>query len=101
MKCVWLDRGTTFINQEFQSFCWAQGISLETSAPRTPQQNGVGEGMKGTLKEHMKTLLAECQAHLSLWREALQSVVMQYNYGPVTARAKSPHEAFLGPGLQK
>jgi transposase InsO family protein len=96
IKCVRSDRGTEFLNQEFKTFCSAQGIKMETSAPGTPQQNGVAERMNRTLKEHVKSLLAHVTAKQSLWREALQAAVIHYNLGPVTGRSVTPYEGFTG-----
>ena len=96
IKCVRSDRGTEFLNQEFKTFCSAQGIKMETSAPGTPQQNGVAERMNRTLKEHVKSLLAHVTAKQSLWREALQAAVIHYNLGPVTGRSVTPYECFTG-----
>ncbi len=69
---------------------------METSAPGTPQQNGVAERMNRTLKEHVKALLAHVTAKQSLWKEALQASVIHYNLGPVTCRPVTPYEAFTG-----
>jgi transposase InsO family protein len=57
IKCVRTDRGTEFLNSRFRSFCAEQGIAHETSAPYTPQQNGVAERMHRTLKEKTSSLL--------------------------------------------
>jgi transposase InsO family protein len=89
-------RGTEFLNQEFRSFCLAQGIEMETSAPATPQQNGTAERMNRTLKERVRTLLAAAQAKQSLWKEALQAAVLLCNIVPTSNRSVTPYEAFLG-----
>ena len=69
---------------------------METSAPGTPQQNGVAERMNRTLKEHVKSLLAHVTARQSLWREALQAAMIHHNLGPVTGRSVTPYEGFTG-----
>jgi transposase InsO family protein len=96
IKFIRSDRGTEFINQEFRSFCLAQGIEMETSAPGTPQQNGAAERMNRTLKERVRTLLAAAQAKQSLWKEALQAAVILCNIVPASNRSVTPYEAFLG-----
>jgi transposase InsO family protein len=50
VKCVRTDRGSEFLNQQFKEFCAQQGTKMESSAPYTPQQNGVAERMNRTLK---------------------------------------------------
>jgi transposase InsO family protein len=56
IKYIRSDRGTEFINQEFRSFCLAQGIEMETSVPGTPQQNGAAKRMNRTLKERVRNI---------------------------------------------
>jgi hypothetical protein len=56
VKCIRCDRGTEFINARFKEFCVSQGTKLETSAPYTPQQNGVAERANRTLKERARTI---------------------------------------------
>jgi transposase InsO family protein len=96
IKFIRSDRGTEFLNHEFRSFCLAQGIEMETSAPATPQQNGAAERMNRTLKERVKTLLASAQAKQSLWKEAMQAAVHMCNIVPTSNRSVTPYEAFLG-----
>ena len=43
------DRGGEFMSAKFSTFLEEQGITRETSAPCTPQQNGVAERMNQTL----------------------------------------------------
>jgi transposase InsO family protein len=71
VKCVRSDRGTEFLNSRFKSFCAEQGIVHETSAPYTPQQNGVAERMNRSLKEKTSSLLHQAAATQALWKEAL------------------------------
>ena len=96
VKCVRTDRGSEFINQGFKDFCAQQGTKLETSAPFTPQQNGVAERMNRTLKERTRTLLVHAAANQSLWKEALETATWLYNVGPVSGRPLSPTEMFFG-----
>jgi hypothetical protein len=69
---------------------------METSAPSTPQQNGLAERMNRTLKERTRTLLVHAAADPSLWKEALESATLLYNVGPTTGRPLTPTEMFYG-----
>jgi len=51
VKALRSDRGTEFLNKVLEEFCQEKGIIMETSAPYTPQQNGVAERMNRTIKE--------------------------------------------------
>jgi transposase InsO family protein len=96
VQCIRSDRGTEFVNSDLKGFCASQGIKLETSAPHTPQHNGVAERMNRTLKERTRTLLAEAGASPTLWKEALSTAVLMYKTSPVTGRPLTPTEMFSG-----
>jgi hypothetical protein len=96
VKCVRCDRGTEFINARFKEFCASQGTKLETSAPYTPQQNGVAERANRTLKERTRTILAFAAASPTLWKEALETACTLLNMGPSTGRDLTPFELFWG-----
>ena len=72
-----------------------QGIKVETSAPHTPQQNGIAERMNRTLKEKTRTLLAQAEASPTLWKEDVLTAVHLYNCGAVVNRHVTPSESFL------
>ncbi len=96
IKCVRSDRGTEFLNSRFKGFCAEQGISIETSAPYTPQQNGVAERMNRTLKEKTNCLLHQARASQVLWKEALSTATHLYNLGPTSGKIVTPWEGFWG-----
>ena len=96
VKCVRTDRGSEFLNQQFKEFCAQQGTKMESSAPYTPQQNGVAERMNRTLKERTRTLLVHAAADPSLWKEALETATLLYNVGPTSGRSLTPMELFFG-----
>ena len=50
VKMIRSDRGTEFLNQGMTEFCEGKGIKHQTSAARTPQQNGVVERKNRMLK---------------------------------------------------
>jgi hypothetical protein len=96
VKCIRCDRGTEFINARFKEFCVSQGTKLETSAPYTPQQNGVAERANRTLKERARTIMAFAAASPTLWKEALETACTVLNMGPSTDRQLTPAESFFG-----
>ncbi|VFQ95845.1 unnamed protein product [Cuscuta campestris] len=63
------DKGTEFLNEIIIHYCEENGILHQTSAARTPQQNGVAERRNRTLKEavvganvHFQKLEAKCSS---------------------------------------
>jgi len=52
------DRGTEFVKHMLQSWCEAQGVELQLTAPYSPSQNGVAKCMIHTLTKLMCAMLA-------------------------------------------
>ena len=43
------DNGGEYVNKNFEDFCGKHGISMETTAPYSPAQNGIAEQLNQTL----------------------------------------------------
>ena len=56
VKCLRSDNGGEYIDGGFNKYCAAQGIRMEKTIPRTPQQNGVAERMNRTLNERARSI---------------------------------------------
>ncbi|KAL6323541.1 hypothetical protein AAG906_039119 [Vitis piasezkii] len=56
VKCLRSDNGGEYIDGGFSEYCAAQGIGMEKTIPRTPQQNGVAERMNRTLNERARSM---------------------------------------------
>ena len=56
VKCLRSDNGGEYIDGRFSQYCAAQGIRMEKTIPRTPQQNGVTERMNRTLNECARSM---------------------------------------------
>ncbi|RVW74857.1 Retrovirus-related Pol polyprotein from transposon TNT 1-94 [Vitis vinifera] len=54
VKCLRSDNGGEYIDGGLSEYCAAQGIRMEKTIPRTPQQNGVAERMNRTLNERAR-----------------------------------------------
>nr|GFA58391.1 uncharacterized mitochondrial protein AtMg00810-like [Tanacetum cinerariifolium] len=65
------DNGTEFKNHILKEYFDSVGITHETSAANTPQQNGVVERRNRTLVEAARTMLIFSHALLFLWAEAI------------------------------
>ena len=56
VKYLRSDNGGEYIDGGFSEYCAAQGIRMEKTIPRTPQQNGVADCMNRTLNEHARSM---------------------------------------------
>jgi hypothetical protein len=90
------DRGGEYLGGEFDKFCEDNGIIHQTSAPRTPEQNGVAERKNRTLVEMMNAMLLNTGLHSNLWGEAILSACYILNRVPYSKSEKSPYELCFG-----
>ena len=75
IKVIRSDRGGEY-EAPFGDFCSQHGIIHQTTAPYSPQQNGVAEHKNITLKEMMNALLLSSGLPQNLWGE----VILSANY---------------------
>nr|GEX31351.1 retrovirus-related Pol polyprotein from transposon TNT 1-94 [Tanacetum cinerariifolium] len=68
---VRIDNGRELKNQVIKEYFDSVGITHETSAVKTPQQNGVVERRNRTLVEAARTMLIFSHALLFLWAKAI------------------------------
>ena len=59
LKCLRSDRGGEFTSKEFEVIYNDEGIKRQTSAPRTPPQNGIAERRNRSVIDYAKTLMME------------------------------------------
>jgi hypothetical protein len=59
------------VNNNFTSYCTTQGIQMQHNVPYTPQQNGVVERKKCTLKEMANCMIQSKRLSLKYWEEAI------------------------------
>jgi hypothetical protein len=90
------DRGTEFVNYDLSDFFARKGITHQTSAPYSPQQNGKVERMNRVIKERVRALLFTAEAGPELWVGAARAVVRLLNISAVTGKPASPDELFYG-----
>ncbi|GKE90387.1 retrovirus-related pol polyprotein from transposon TNT 1-94, partial [Tanacetum coccineum] len=72
------DNGTEFTNQVLKAYFEDVGISHQTSALKTPQQNGIVEQRNQTLVEAARTMMIFSCAPLFLWAEAIATMARYY-----------------------
>ncbi|GMF31059.1 unnamed protein product [Phytophthora lilii] len=57
VKCIRTDNGGEYTSKRFDAFCRQEGIIHQTSAPYSPQQNGLAERMNRTLTEMARSIV--------------------------------------------
>nr|GEY66386.1 retrovirus-related Pol polyprotein from transposon TNT 1-94 [Tanacetum cinerariifolium] len=74
------DNRTKFKNHVLKEYFDSVGITRETSASKTPQQNGVVERRNRTLVEAARIMLIFSHAPLFLWAEAIATAKPDISY---------------------
>nr|GEV06624.1 putative reverse transcriptase domain-containing protein [Tanacetum cinerariifolium] len=91
------DNGTKFKNYVLKEYFDSVGITHETSAAKTPQQNGVVECRNCTLVEAIRTMLIFSHAPLFLWAEAIATACYTQNHSIIhRCFNKTPYELIQG-----
>jgi transposase InsO family protein len=91
------DRGGEFNSGDVTAFCDEHGIKHFTTAPYSPQQNGVVERRNQTVVEMARSLLKSMAMPAVFWGEAVRTAVHILNRAPTRSLAgKTPYEAWRG-----
>nr|GEW98462.1 putative RNA-directed DNA polymerase [Tanacetum cinerariifolium] len=91
------NNGSEFKNHALKEYFDSVGITYETSALKTPQQNGVVERINRTLVEAAKTMLIFSHGPLFLWAEAIATACYTQNHSIIhQSFNKTPYELIQG-----
>jgi hypothetical protein len=83
-------------SQEFRQTAMNHDFLVETTAPDSSSENGLGERPHRTLKEKVRCLLYTAGLGVEFWSDALLHAVWLYNRTHHTAIDKTPFEAWTG-----
>ena len=95
IKVLRSDRGGEY-ESPFGEFCAEHGIIHQTTAPYSPQQNGVAERKNRTLKEMMNAMLLSSGLSQNMWGEAVLTANYLLNKVPRKKENKTPYELWNG-----
>jgi hypothetical protein len=96
LKCVRADNGGEY-RGPFEEYCRSHGIRLEKTVPKTPQHNGVAEGMNITICERMRCMLSHAKLPKSFLGEAMKTAVDLINLSPsVPLNCDFPQRVWTG-----
>ena len=90
------DGGTEYINNAFQTTLLTLGIQLQTSAPYTPEQNGIAERDHRSSVEAARSLLHARGVPLKMWAEAVNYSVYVLNRTLSNTATVTPFERWFG-----
>src|SRR5277367_4181489 len=95
IKRLRTDRGGEY-ERWMEAHLKGSGIIHETTAPYSPDQNGVAERANRTIMERVKAIIGEFKLDKKLWMELADTVVYLKNRSPTTAVATTPYELWYG-----
>ena len=91
------DNGGEYTSKKFEEFLKSEGIRLECTIPKTPEQNGVAERLNRTLVESARSMLLHARLPHEFWAEAISTAVYIRNRCPTKAVSEmTPYEAWYG-----
>ena len=96
IKVLRSDRGGEYESKDFAEFCSLHGIVHQTTAPYSPQMNGVAERKNRTLKNMINSMLFTSGAPHSLWGDACLAANAILNRIPHKKSDKSPYQLWKG-----
>ena len=79
VKCLRPDNGGEYIDGRFSEYCVAQGIRMEKTIPRAPQQNGVTGYMNKTLNEHARSMRLHAGLPKTFWADVVSTAAYLIN----------------------
>jgi gag-polypeptide of LTR copia-type/Integrase core domain/GAG-pre-integrase domain len=74
------DRGGEYVNEKFRDYLRQYGIRHQTTAPYSPQQNGIAERFNRTVVEMARTMINSAKMPDSLWAEAVNTAAYIRNH---------------------
>ena len=96
LQTVRTDRGREYLNASTDAFFKAEGVTHQTTAPYTPQQNGSAERINRTLMDRIRAMLEDAKLEDNMWAEAVMTANYIRNRSPTSQNAKTPWELFFG-----
>ena len=96
LQKVRTDRGGEYLNTELDGYYKSKGVVHQTTAPYTPEQNGVAERFNRTLMERVRAMLLNAKLDKELWAEAAVTANYIKNRSPSSSSTQTPWELFYG-----
>ena len=91
-----VDGGGEYISISLLNWCRAKGVTIEHSAPQTPEHNSVSERSWRTLRTMKDSMLIDAGLPNVFWAEAMHAANELRNLLPTSQRKKIPNHAYTG-----
>ena len=95
IKEFYSDNGKEFVNDKLMEYLKRRAIIFLTSAPYTPQQNGLIERRNRTILDTVRTLILNSKMPVNFWSYAVETANYLINRWP-TKDDKTPFERLFG-----
>ncbi|GJV61523.1 retrovirus-related pol polyprotein from transposon TNT 1-94 [Tanacetum coccineum] len=82
IKKLRTDNGLEFCGETFNALCRKYGIERHHTLVRTPQQNGIAEGMNRTITDKVRCIISHANLDKDFWVEAATTTTYLINYSP-------------------
>ena len=90
------DGGGEYISNSLNDYMKCRGIVHQTTAPYSPQQNGVAERKNRSIIEMARCLIMDAGLAKKYWGEAVNTAVYLQNRLPTRDFTKTPYEIWTG-----
>ena len=90
------DRGGEYSSKEADAYFKEHGIVAETTAPYSPQSNGIAERKNHTLTEMVNSMLITSSLPTCYWGEAILMTNWILNWASYSKTDTTPHQLWLG-----
>ncbi|XP_055309417.1 uncharacterized protein K02A2.6-like [Sitodiplosis mosellana] len=90
------DNGRQLVSEEFKQYCRVNNITLISTTPYWPQQNGEVERQNRSLLKR----LSICQSEKGNWQEDLQKYLLMYRSTPHSTTLKTPAELMFNRNIR-
>jgi transposase InsO family protein len=94
LKRIRVDNGSEFATTLIETFCWKNGVIMETTVPYTPEQNGIAECAIAVFFQMVRCMLHSAKMDLRYWGEAFLYAVHIRSYTITSAIEVVPFEAW-------
>ena len=99
-RWIRIDNGKEFVNEEMKKWVAEKGITIETTAPYSPSQNGIVERLNWTLLEMARAMIIAKGLLKFLWDKAMAHANYLCIQSPTQAlESQMPYEAERWPSL--
>ncbi|SRR5229473_3586286 len=92
-----MDGRREFLNEDLKTWCQAEGIEQQVTAPCSPLQNGMAERMNHTLVKLGRAMLIAAKLPEFLWEPAIAHASYVWNHTYTVALPKeTPYQRWYG-----